>query len=64
MNELYRQYGQTPNTQMIERFKQFQQAFKGNPQQIIQQMLNSGQITQAQLNNAMQMANQLSRFIK
>lgn len=52
------------NMDFFSQFKQFQQTFKGDPRQMIQNMLNSGQITQEQLNNAMNKANQLMRFIK
>jgi hypothetical protein len=48
----------------LTRFMQFRKEFQGDPKQMIQNMLNSGQITQEQLNNAMNKANQLMRFIK
>ena len=43
---------------MMQKFQQFQQTFKGNANQQIQQMMNSGKITQADYNKAVQMANQ------
>lgn len=43
---------------MMQRFQQFQQTFKGDANQQIQQMMNSGKITQADYNKAVQMANQ------
>ena len=52
-----------PNN-FLAQFMQFKQNFKGNPQQQIQQMLNSGRISQQQYNNAVQMANQFKQFIK
>ena len=52
-----------PNN-FLTQFMQFKQNFKGNPQQQIQQMLNSGRISQQQYNNAVQMANQFKQFIK
>ena len=48
---------------LINRFKQFKRTFSGDPRQQIQQMLNSGQITQEQYNNAAQMATQLQRVL-
>lgn len=48
---------------MMQRFMQFRQSFKGDPRQQIQQMLNSGQVTQEQYNNAVQMAQQLQRML-
>lgn len=47
----------------ITRFNQFRQTFSGNPQQQIQQMLNSGQISQEQLNQASNMARQIMSFM-
>lgn len=65
MNPLYQQMNNNANgNNMLQRFNQFRQNFKGDPQQQIQQMLNSGRITQQQYNNAVQMANQLMKFIK
>lgn len=60
MNPLFQQM--QGNT-LIERFKQFQQTFKGNPQQQVQQLLNTGRISQSQYNQAVQMANQLSQIL-
>lgn len=62
-NPLYDQYGQV-NTDIMNRFRQFQNSFKGDPRQIVQNMLNSGQITQEQFNRASQIANQMMRFMK
>ena len=47
----------------MQRLNQFRQTFNGNPQQQVQQMLNSGRITQTQYNNAVNMANQLMRML-
>ena len=60
MNPLFQQM--QGNT-LIERFKQFQQTFKGNPQQQVQQLLNTGRISQSQYNQAVQMAQQLQKLI-
>ena len=48
---------------MMQRFQQFQQMFRGDPKQQVQQMLNSGKVSQAQYNQAVQMANQLQRMM-
>ena len=54
------------NVQMLmQRFRQFQKSFTGNPAQQIQQMMNSGKITQNDYNKAVQMANQFKgMFLK
>lgn len=49
---------------LMNQFNQFRQSFRGDPQQQIQQMLNSGRITQDQYNEAVQIAQQMMRFIK
>jgi hypothetical protein len=53
-----------PNSNIIQRFQQFKQSFSGNPQQIVQQMLDSGKISQERYNQAVQMANQLQNILK
>ena len=59
MNPLY----QNQTNGLLQRFQQFKQTFSGNPQEQIQQMLNSGRISQEQYNRAYQMAQQLQRMI-
>ena len=48
----------------LVRFNQFKQAFSGDPQQQIQQLLNSGKITQGQYNQAVKKANELINMLK
>lgn len=48
---------------IIQRFQQFQRMFSGDPKQQIQQLLSSGRVSQQQYNQAVQMANQLQRLI-
>lgn len=66
-NPLFQQIaGQVPNSPMVtmlQRFQQFQQTFKGDPRQQVQNLLNSGKVSQSQYNQAVQMANQLQRMI-
>ena len=55
--------GQMQMNPMLQKFNQFRQMFKGDPQQQVQQMLNSGKISQAQYNQAVQMANQMAQMM-
>ena len=55
--------GQMQMKPMLQKFNQFRQMFKGDPQQQVQQMLNSGKISQAQYNQAVQMANQVAQMM-
>ena len=48
---------------MMQRFQQFRQMFSGNPQQKVQELLNSGKVSQQQYNQAIQMAQQLQRMM-
>lgn len=60
-NPLYNGMNQ-PQNNMMQRFQQFQRMFKGDPKQQVQQMLNSGRVSQQQYNNAVQMANQFMKM--
>lgn len=65
-NPLFSQFGNVPQngvTQMIQRFQQFRQTFQGDPRQQVQNLLNSGRVSQAQYNQAVQMAQQLQRMM-
>ena len=68
MNPLYQQTinnGGIGNMQnIIKQFQQFKQNFSGDPQQQIQQLLNSGKVSQAQYNKAVQMAQMFQQFLK
>ena len=50
--------------QMFQQFQQFKNSFKGNPRDTVMQMVNSGRISQEQLNMAQQMAKQFEGFLK
>lgn len=50
-------------TQMMQRFQQFRQQFQGDPRQQVQNLLNSGKVTQNDYNRAVQMAQQLQRMM-
>lgn len=61
MNPIYQQM--MPQNNVMQRFLQFKQQFHGNPQEQVQQLLNSGKISQAQYNQAVQMANQFRQMM-
>lgn len=64
-NPLYQQLGGgMPNNPMLQRFLQFKKTFSGNPQQMVQNMLNSGKLTQSQLNQYAQQTNQIYKQFK
>ena len=50
--------------QMIQQFMQFKQNFNGDPKAEVQKMLQSGRISQQQLNQVQQMAGQFQNLLK
>ena len=55
-------YYQNSLMQTMQRFQQFKENFKGDPHEQVQQMLQSGKITQQQYDQAVKMANQLKQM--
>lgn len=65
MNPLYNQLqGNAPMNPMLQQFMQFKRNFNGNPQQAVQELINSGRISQSQVNQYAQQANDLYRQFK
>ena len=72
MNNLYKTLGQNQqlpapfnNMQnLIKQFNQFRNTFKGDPKQQVQELLNSGRMTQDQFNNLKKLADQLQGMLK
>ena len=63
-NPLYQQLGnQNQNNPMIRRLEEFRRTFNGNPQQMVQNLINSGRISQQQVNKYAQKANEIYRFL-
>lgn len=60
---LYQQLqpAQGPNNSILKQFLEFKKNFTGDPKQIVQNMINSGRISQAQVNQYAQQANELYR---
>lgn len=50
--------------QLIQQFQQFKQNFRGDPRQQVQGLLNSGKMTQEQLNQCTSMAQSLQNILK
>ena len=63
-NPLYAQMGGgMPMNNIMQQFQQFQQMFKGDPRQQVQNLLNSGRVSQSQYDQAVKMAQQLQRMM-
>lgn len=63
MNPLYNQFGNNQMNGIVQQFNQFRSTFKGDPKEQIQQLLNSGRITQAQYDQAVQKAKALQNIL-
>ena len=50
--------------QMMQQFQQFRNNFQGDPKQEVEKLLQSGQMSQAQLNQLQAMAQQFQSFLQ
>ena len=48
---------------MIQQFRQFQQSFKGDPKAEVEKLVQSGKISQHQLNQLQQVASQFQQLL-
>ena len=68
MNPLFNMMsGQAPQNgpaQIAQQFQQFRTNFSGDPRQMVQNLINSGRMTQAQFDQLAKMANQLYPKLK
>ena len=67
MNSIFSALNKNNNNSgnMLQQFQQFRQRMQGvNPQEEVQKLLQSGRISQAQLDKAQQMAQQFKGLIK
>lgn len=56
---LFNQLNPMPQNNIIQQFMEFRKNFTGDPKQMVQNMLNSGRISQTQLNQYANQANQI-----
>lgn len=66
-NPLYSLFQNQSRLQMpdfLQRFLQFKNSFSGDPKQQVQNMLNTGQMSQEQFNQLSQMATQIQKDFK
>lgn len=69
-NPLYDAIGRTKDSpagklgNMVQSFRQFKEAFNGDPQQQVQMLLDSGRMSQQQYNQLAQMASGLMEILK
>ena len=63
-NPLFDMLGGSALPPIVQQFIQFKQSFKGDPKQQVQQMLNSGKISQDQYNAAVKKAQDLQKILR
>lgn len=64
MSSLFESLGNNNNPfQMVNEFMQFKNNFRGNPQEEVQKLINSGRFSQKQINQAQNMARTLQSMI-
>lgn len=51
------------NNDLISQFNKFKASFQGNPQEQVQQLLNSGKMSQAEFERLSKMATQLQSIL-
>ena len=57
------QQSMNPMTNLVNQLNQFRQSFSGDPRQQVQQLLNSGRMSQNQYNQLSQMATQIQNML-
>lgn len=63
-NPLYKQLaGAGQPNPMLQKIIQFKKTFTGNPQQMVQNLINTGRISQEQVNKYAQQADQIYRAL-
>ena len=66
MNPLYQAINkpQMNKPNMMQAFNQFRQSFSGDPKQAVQNLLNSGRMSQPQFNQLQQMATEFMNAVR
>lgn len=55
-------FGNNPMTNMVQQFQQFRANFQGDPRQKVQELLNSGKMSQQQFNYLSNLAQQFQNM--
>lgn len=65
-NPLFQAFGGQNNqfAQLVQQFQQFRNTFRGDPQQEVQKLLQSGKISQQQLNQLQSAAQQFQALLR
>lgn len=64
ISSLFNMFGRQPSNPMLDQFNKFRQSFTGDPRQQVQQLLDSGQMSQQQFNQLSRAASQLQQMMR
>ena len=62
-NPFMQAFGPRRQPNIVEQFNAFRQSFRGDPQQAVMQMLQSGRISQSQFEEAKRQATQFQQML-
>ena len=62
-NPLYQQFNNDPTPAIIKQAQELRNNFQGDPREEVQRLLNSGQMSQAQFNQLMPMAQKIAAMM-
>lgn len=63
-NSIYNNFNPSNFSNFLSQFTQFRQSFSGNPQQQVQQLIQSGRMSQQQFEALANQATQLRQLLK
>ena len=63
-NSIYNDYSMNNMANLLNQFNQFRSTFQGNPQAQIQQLLQSGRMSQSQFTQLAEQATQIRKLLK
>lgn len=63
-NNIFKMLQGSTQNNILQQFNQMRQTFSGNPQQMVENMLRSGQLSQSAFNQIAQQATELRKMIR
>jgi len=63
-NNIFKMLQGSTQNNILQQFNQMRQTFSGNPQQMVENMLRSGQLSQNAFNQIAQQATELRKMIR
>lgn len=64
MNDLYKELSNNGNNNLISQFQMFKASFQGDPKEQVQELLNSGRMSQETFERLSKLATQLQTILR